>query len=470
MSQSPSSHTSTRRTFVRNVLTGAAGLALTPRLLRATDLANSRINLAQIGCGRMGTSDMTETMQYTDLCRFVAVCDLDSRRANTAHKTLVKHYVSSGQSNIDIKIYEDYREVLARKDIDAVLVCVPDHWHAQVAIEAALAGKHIYVQKPVTYSVAEAIALRKTVQATKIILQTGSQQRSEWPFKSFRPATEAVRNGRLGKVKTVKIGIGLDAPKGRPAKAMPVPKTFNYEKWLGPVEAMEFDEDRVHPQHGIGRPGWITTEKFGLGMITNWGAHHVDQMLWALGLELSGPKTIEAQANFMKNDVWTVHSNYHVEMTMPTGTQVILDDKFENGLLFEGTEGSIFCSRGHERVTASDPNADTGPDRSLRASKSSLLSALPSDAVRWMPSKNHHLNWLESIKANRDPIAPISQSSRARDTCAASWISMKLGRKLNWDAAAERFVGDDEANSYLSRKARSDEYDINVILKNAGIA
>jgi hypothetical protein len=171
----------------------------------------------------------------------------------------------------------------------------------------------------------------------------------------------------------------------------------------------------------------------------------------------------------MTNDVWTVHTNYHVEMEMPNGTQVILSDKFENGLLFEGTEGSIFCSRGHERVTASDPNADTGPDRSLRASKASLLSALPSDAVRWMPSKNHHLNWLESIKANREPIAPITQSSRALETCSASWIAMKLGRKLVWDPAGERFVGDEEANTYLSRKARSAEYDINVIMKNAGI-
>jgi len=465
----PSLNSSTRRTFVRNILVGAAGLALTPRFLRAADLANSRINVAQIGCGRMGTSDMTETMQYVDHCRFVAVCDLDSNRAKAAHKTLVNHYKSKGQSAVDIKIYEDYRDVLARSDVDAVLVCVPDHWHAQVAIEAALAGKHIYVQKPVTYSVAEAIALRKTVEARKVILQTGSQQRSEWPFKSFRPATEAVRNGRLGQVKTVKIGIGLDAPKGRPAQAMTVPKTFNYDRWLGPVEQMDYDEGRVHPQHGLGRPGWITTEKFGLGMITNWGAHHVDQMLWALGLELSGPKTVESKVNFMKNDVWTVHTNYHVEMLMPNGTQVILDDKFENGLLFEGTEGSIFCSRGHERVTASDPNAE-GPDNSLRASKPSLLSALPSDAVRWMPSKNHHLNWLECIKANRDPIAPISQSSRALETCAASWISMKVGRKLNWDATAERFVGDDEANSYLSRKARSAEYDINLILQKAGIA
>jgi len=461
--------TSTRRTFVRNVLTGAAGLALTPRLLRATDLANSRINVAQIGCGRMGTSDMTETMQYVDMCRFVAVCDLDTHRSKIAHKTLVNHYKAKGQTDVDIKIYEDYREVLARPDIDAVLVCVPDHWHAQVAIEAAIAGKHIYVQKPVTYSIAEAIALRTTVGFKKVILQTGSQQRSEWPFKSFRPATEAVRNGRLGEVKTVKIGIGLDAPKGRAAQVMPVPKNFNYDRWLGPVEAMEYDEDHVHPQHGIGRPGWITTEKFGLGMITNWGAHHVDQMLWALGLEHSGPKTVEAQANFMTNDVWTVHTNYHVEMEMPNGTQVILSDKFENGLLFEGTEGSIFCSRGHERVTASDPNADTGPDRSLRASKASLLSALPSDAVLWMPSKNHHLNWLESIKANREPIAPITQSSRALETCAASWIAMKLGRKLVWDPAGERFVGDEEANTYLSRKARSAEYDINVIMKNAGI-
>ena len=457
----------TRREFFRHVAIGATGLVLAPRLLRATDLANSRINIAQIGCGRMGTGDLQGTIAH-GLCRFVAVCDLDSRRAEAARQMVVDHYKSKGESAVSVQAYHDYREVLARPDIDAVIVSVPDHWHAQVAIEAALAGKHLYVQKPVTYTVAEAQALRRVVRAKKVILQTGSQQRSAKPFTAFRPATEAVRNGRIGQVKTVRIGIGLDKASGRPPAPMPVPTTFDYERWLGPAPEQPYMEGRVHPQSGYGRPGWITTEDFGLGMITNWGAHHVDLMLWALGLELSGPRTVEAHAEFMQHDLWTVHSSYHVEMAMPNGTQVILDSSHENGLLFEGTEGTVFCSRGAERVTASDPNAAAAA--ALRSSRPSILEPLPEGAVRWMPSNNHYLNWLEAIRDGHDPIAPIEHSARALETCATAWIGMKLGRKLTWDPQAEKFVGDDAANIYLSRRARKPEYDINRILASAGLA
>lgn len=470
MSNLASFHPTTRRTFVRNVLVGTAGLTLTSRYLLGANAANSRINVAQIGCGRMGSDDMKGVMAH-GLSRIVAVCDLDSRRAEAARKTVVDYYTKKGESAVDVKVYSDHREVLARSDIDAVIVSVPDHWHAQVAIEAALAGKHLYVQKPVTYSISEAIALRKVVRAKKLILQTGSQQRSAKPFYAFRPATEAVRNGRIGQVKTVKIGIGIDKVRGKAPAPMAVPSTFNYDRWLGPVAEQPYMEERCHPQTGYGRPGWITTEDFGLGMITNWGAHHIDLMLWALGLELSGPKTIEAKAEFMKNDVWTVHTSYRAELAMPNGTQVILDNNFENGLLFEGSEGSIFCSRGSEKVTASDGNAGEAPTKGpLRPSKKNLLDPLPASAVRWMPSDNHYLNWLESIKANRDPIAPIDHSARALETCSATWIGMKLGRKLTWDAKAERFVGDDAANALLSRKPRKAEYDINLILKKAGLA
>ena len=469
----PASLPHSRRIFLRNSLAGAAGLLLVPSLSRAAGSANGKINIAQIGCGRMGSDDMKGAMAHTDLCRFVAVCDLDPRRLGIAQKKAIEFYQKEGETNVDVKAYSDYREVLARPDIDAVIVSLPDHWHAQAAIEAALAGKHLYVQKPVTYNVAEAIALRKAVRARKVIMQTGSQQRSAKPFAAFQPATEAVRNGRIGQVKTIKIGIGLDKPKGKVPAAMPIPAGFNYDKWLGPAPEQPYMEDRVHPQNSVdGRPGWITTEDFGLGMITNWGAHHVDLMLWSLGLELSGPQTIEATADFMQNDVWTVHYHYHVEMGMPNGTKVILDDKFENGLEFEGTEGTVFCSRGSVSVTASDGNAgDKGKKKSaLRVSKKSILDPLPSGAVRWMKSDNHYRNWLEAVKANRDPIAPIDQSARSLEACAAAWIGMKLGGKLTWDAKAERFVGNDAANALLGRKARKPEYDINLIMQKAGLA
>jgi predicted dehydrogenase len=361
-----------------------------------------------------------------------------------------------------VKTFHDYHDVLASPEIDAVVVTVPDHWHALIAIEAAAAGKHVYVQKPVTYSILEAIGLRRAVEAKKIILQTGSQQRSERPWKSFRAASEAVRNGRIGQLRTIKIGIGLDKPSGKKPAPMPVPENLDYERWLGAAPEQPYMEGRVHPQNDPGgRPGWITTEDFGLGMITNWGAHHVDIAQWAMGQELGGPKTVEAHAKFMKNDVWTVHTTYHVEMLYPGGVQVILDNQFPTGIRFEGDEGWVFCTRGEDSDDAQPP---------LRASDPKILARLDGNAVRWMPSRTHHGNWLESIVANTQPIAPIQQSARSLEACAAAWISMKLGRKLTWDAATEMFVKDDAANAMRGRQARKPEYDFNVALKKAGIA
>ena len=206
--------------------------------------------------------------------------------------TAQSYYTKQGESGVTVRTYHDYHDVLAAPDIDAVVVTVPDHSHALVAIEAALAGKHIYVQKPVTYNIVQSIALRRAVEAKKIILQTGSQQRSERPWKSFRAASEAVRNGRIGQLKTIRIGVGLDKPSGHPPAPMPVPATFDYDRWLGsaPKRAQPYMERRVHPQNALeGHSSWITTEDFGLGMITDFGAHHIDIAHW--GMEAGTSRT-----------------------------------------------------------------------------------------------------------------------------------------------------------------------------------
>jgi len=409
----------------------------------------------------MGHSDMGNVLTES-LARVVAVCDLDSNRLASGKKAAEDYYASQGESGVSIKTFHDYHDVLASPEIDAVVITVPDHSHALLAIEAAIAGKHVYVQKPVTYSIAEAIGLRKAVEAKTIILQTGSQQRSEHPWHSFRAASEAVRNGRIGQLRTIKIGIGLDKPSGHKPAPMPVPPNLDFERWLGAAPEQPYMELRVHPQDNPeGRPGWITTEDFGLGMITNWGAHHVDIAQWAMGQELGGPQTVEAHAQFMKNDCWTVHTTYHVEMLYPGNVHVVLDNKFPNGIRFEGDDGWVFCTRGED-------SNDTLPP--LRVSDKKILSPLADNAIRWMPSKSHYGNWLESIVANRQPIAPIQQSSRSLEACAAAWIGMKLKRKLTWDAATEMFVNDDAANAMRNRRARKPEYDFERVLKNAGIA
>ena len=471
--------TNTRRDFFKKSLIGGIGLVTLPEILKHSSFTNGSpnklIQFAQIGCGREGTADYTGTMKHTDLCRLVAVCDLDSKRADIAKNTVEQFYKSKGETNVEVKTYHDFHEVLARPDIDAVIVSVPDHQHAYVAVQAVLAGKDIYVQKPLTYSVSEAIALRTAVKSRKRILQTGSQQRSEKPWNTFRVASEAVRNGRIGKLHTVKIGIGIDRPKGVKPSPQTPPPNLDYERWLGAAPEQPYMEFRVHPQDSIdGRPGWITTEDFGLGMITNWGAHHIDIAHWALGMELGGPSSVVAKADFMKNDVWTVHTTYHVEMIYPGNIQVIMDNSFSNGIQFEGADGTVFCARGSERVTKSDPVSATTIDTKkgpLWASDEKILyPRISPEGKIWMPSSDHYRNWLESILSRKDPIAPVEQSARSLEACAVAWIAMKLNRKLTWDAKKEQFVGDKEANAMLSRKARKNEYDLAQIMKKAGLA
>jgi predicted dehydrogenase len=466
-----------RRDFLKKSLLTGAGLFALPEILKNSAFSqssqNKLIQFAQIGCGREGTVDYLGTMRHTDLCRMVAVCDLDSRRADIAKKTVEDFYKNKGETNVDVKAYQDFHDVLSRPDIDAVIVSVPDHQHAFVAIQAVLAGKDVYVQKPLTYSISEAIALRTAVKAKKRILQTGSQQRSEKPWNTFRIASEAVRNGRIGKLQTVKIGIGIDRPKGVKPSPQTPPSTFDYERWLGAAPEQPYMELRCHPQDNIeGRPGWITTEDFGLGMITNWGAHHMDIAHWAMGMELSGPLSVEAEAGFMKDDVWTVHTTYHVEMMYPGNIHLIMDNSFNNGIQFEGSDGTVFCARGSERVTSSDPvNAGDNKKGPLWASNDKILyPRIGPEGTIWMPSADHYRNWLESIISRKDPIAPVEQSSRSLEACAVAWIGMKLNRKLTWDAKKEEFVGDKEANAMLSRKARKAEYDIALIMKKAGLS
>ncbi|MES3035491.1 MAG: Gfo/Idh/MocA family oxidoreductase [Gemmatimonadota bacterium] len=455
---------SSRRSFLRTSAAGSAALLL-PTYIPRTWLfgggtpPSRTITVAQIGCGRMGMEDLRGTMAH-DLCRIVAVCDLDATRRAAAQAEVTQFYRAKGERAVEVRAYADVQQVLARADIDAMIISAPDHWHALLATQAVLAGKDVYVQKPVTYDIAESIALRGVVRAKQRIVQVGSQQRSSNPWQTFRMASEAVRAGRLGTLQTIRIGIGRDEPKGRPPQPQPVPATFDYRTWLGPAPEQPYMEDRVHPQRGYGRPGWITTEDFGLGMITNWGAHHIDIAQWAMGLELSGPTRVSGRADFMRNDVFTVHRSYHVEMQYANGVTVILDDNNPNGLRFEGSDGWIFCARGPATVTRSDPAA-ASTERALDASDMRLVTEPhTANAVRWMDSTDHYRNWLESVQARRDPIAPIDQAARSLQACATAWISMKLGRAVTWDPAREVFVNDAEATALSRRAPRSAAYDV----------
>ncbi len=414
----------------------------------------NRINIGQIGFGRIAmTHDLAETLRY-DSARVVAVADTDSRRALKGKEFIENYYagVTGRSSYMDVKVYDDYRELLLNPDIDAVIISTPDHWHAQPAIEAALAGKDIYLQKPTSLTVKEGRLLSDTVKMKKVILQVGTQQRS---MPQFRIAAELVRNGRIGKLHTVKIGLPGD-PSGPEAPQMQVPSNLNYDMWLGSTPEVYYTEMRVHPQNSLtDRPGWLRCEQFGAGMITGWGQHHFDSAAWGMDTELTGPLQVEAVAQFPKSGLWDVHGDFMAKAEYGNGITMLTSGGYPNGVRYEGTEGWIFVTRGNYTASPSDPVIQSSNVRALEASDPAILeSKIRDDEIHLYVSNEQHGNWLDSISSRKDPVSPVEQGHRACTVCLITHIAMKLGRKLYWDPEGEMFKNDEEANSMLSREQR----------------
>src|SRR6185312_424820 len=329
-----------RRRFLG--LAAAAGVAplVLPSRLRGASLANSRVRVAHLGCGRIAREHDMPGVVNSGLAEYVAVCDLDTHRAELGRARLQELYAKAGRTAPAIAAYQHYRELLARPDVDAVVISTPDHQHAELALAAIYAGKDVYLQKPMTMTVAEGIRLREEIGKTDRIFELGSQQRSWGPNEQFRKAVECVRSGRVGRLQRVEIGLPVD-PTAPDKPAEPVPANFDYEAWLGPTPQAYYTEMRVHPQQDFSRPGWLRTEAHCLGMITGWGAHHYDIAHWGMNVELSGPGRIEGTADFPKNSIWNVHGAYHVELAYPGGVKLVVTDKFPNGIRFIGDEGWI---------------------------------------------------------------------------------------------------------------------------------
>jgi predicted dehydrogenase len=393
----------------------------------------------------------------------VAVCDLDSKRLAHAKIFVESTYAKkSGAKAAAVKTYGDFRELLKDPQIDAVAISTPDHWHCEPVIAAALAGKDIYVQKPLSMTLVEGRAVSDIVRARKRAFQIGSQQRST---AQFRIACELVRNGRIGKLHTVKIGLPVD-PSGGNEQEMPVPPNLNYEMWLGCTPQVPYTEDRVHSQKSIvDRPGWLRIDSYCLGMITGWGSHHVDIAHWGMGTEFTGPIEIEGKAEFPTKGLWNVHGPYHIEAKYANGVTMIIDDHFTNGIKFEGADGWIFVSRGGAKATASDPASTEA--KALDASDPKILnSKIGPNELHLHKSDDHHLDWLTSIQTRQPAVTTPEEAHRSTSGCILGWISMKLGRKLRWDPVKETFIDNDEANAMLSGPQRA-PYGINKLLKKA---
>ena len=475
-----------RRQFLQGTL--AAGSlafpAIVPSRVFGQSAPGNLIQVAQIGCGRQARdSEIAGVLRNSDLARFVAVCDLDNVRLADAKTTIERDYnrkFGSGKY-ADVKTYADYRQMLEDKSIDAVCIGTPDQWHAQPAIEAALAGKDIYLQKPASLTIKEGRQMASVVKLKNRIFQQGSQQRSA---ANFRLACELVRNGRIGKVLEVYIGLPTD-PAGGNTKEMPVPQNLNYDMWLGSTPMVYYTEDRVHPQTQdlqtrYGRPGWLRCEQFGAGMITGWGAHHVDTAHWGMGTELTGPIAIEGNATFPKEGLWDVHGAYAIKAQYANGASMYIGDKFPNGIKFLGETGWVWCSRG--AYSAVDMQAMSASGRPIQGGI--WATGIAASDVRMIkegiredeihlhvsPRNDHHLDWLTAIKERKDPVAPAEVGHRSNTVCLLAQIAMHLNQTLHWDPAKEVFTGAgaDVANGMLSRKQRA-PYGTDAVLEKAGI-
>jgi len=404
----------------------------------AANVPSNTITIGCIGVGRMGLIDMREMMRF-DEAQIVAVCDVDAKRVKYAKQIVEKHYSAKSRSGKykGCAAYTDFRDLIARKDIDAVSIVTPDHWHAMPAIAAAKSGKDIYLEKPLTLTIKEGRLLSDTVRRYGRILQVGSQQRSD---SMFRFACELVRNGRIGKLHTVKVGLPGD-PATTPQPSMPVPENLDYEMWLGPAPWAPYTEKRVHLQSDYSRPGWLRILDYGSGMITGWGAHHNDIVQWGMGTEHTGPVELEGWAEFPKDGLWDVHGPFRIEYTYANGVKVVCADNKKNkqGVVFEGSKGWVYIKRGH---------IDTHP-------KSLLTSVIGPDEIHLYKSENHKRNFFECIKSRAETVSPVEIGHRSNTICLLGAIAMKLGRKLKWNPKQESFGNDDEANRMLAKPRRS---------------
>jgi myo-inositol 2-dehydrogenase/D-chiro-inositol 1-dehydrogenase len=413
--------------------------------------ANNRIRVGQVGYGRIAMGHDMPGVIKSGLADFVAVCELDQKRLADGLKHVEKSYTDAGYTTPP-KIFtcDNYRDLVTRRDIDAVVISTPDHWHAEVALAAVNAGKDVYLQKPFTMTHAEGVILRDAVRRKGRILQIGSQQRS---WEQFRRAAELIRSGRIGNVQRVEIGLPTDPTQDSPPP-QGVPANLDYDQWLGPTAFKYYTETRVHPQADYSRPGWLRNESYCLGMITGWGSHHYDTMHWALGFDNAGPSRVEGKGSFPDADrIWNVHGSYDVTLQYPKNIVVNVSDKHNTGLKFIGDEGWIWVTREGTGATSSDPQAKGANLPPLAASDEKLLD--PAGLSVQLPvSKSHHKNWLEGVIARKPGLTPANVGHNSNTACIVSWIAMKLGRPLEWDHKAQKFRNDAEANAMLSRKER----------------
>ncbi len=445
----------TRRKFLQT--SAAAGAAASvpyffsqPRTL-ADEIRskNDRVTIGVIGAGGMAGGNIAAAKQWVDV---VAISDVDRGRAESSNQRM-----SGGKA----KLYEDYRELLEHDDIDVIHVATPDHWHTKPLIEAMLAGKDVYCEKPLTLTIDEGKLIRKVQKDTGRVVQVGTQQRSTFPL--FVKAMAIVAEGRLGNIRRVQAAIG-GAPSSPPIPVATVPDELNWDRWLGPAPEVAYRH--LPPADGKGRGNTNCHYEFRWwyeysgGKLTDWGAHHVDICNWALKLngQKQGPVSIAGKAEHpveykdgfpVQNDRYNTATNFQFTVTYPGGTEMVIRNDTDNGVLIEGDRGRIFVNRSK---LVGKPVEDLADNPLPEDAIAKVYKGLPMEDNE---RKAHWANFLHCSREGKEPISDVHSHMEMLNVCHLAGISARFGRDLKWDDSTEQIVGDEEANSFLSRPYRS---------------
>ena len=442
----PASQRQTRRTFLGASAAGVAaagGPALVPafawtQAAFANTSANDRPRIGCIGTGSMGTGDARDHARFGDI---LAVCDVDNRHAERC-----RNDEQAGKGKADV--YRDYRRVLDRPDIDVVSIVTPDHWHVKIAIEALEAGKHVFCQKPLSLTLEENRLARAAAEKyPHLQFFIGTQQRSD--RERFLRAVNMVHKGLLGPIKKVTVGIN-GSPTGGPFPIADIPRELNWEMWLGQAPEVPYRERRCHYEFRW----WY---EYSGGKFTDWGAHHVDIAQWALQEDQKGKGPIKIDGTDAQHpvpfengfptvdDCYNTSQDFAITCTFPSGTEMIVTSRGDNGILFEGEKGRVFVNR--ERITGKPIEDEWDKDQFTEADVIALYKG--------KPFEGHKENFYRCIREGGLPVSDVYSHVMAMSTCHLSAIAARLGRMINWDPATETILGDDQAAAFIARAARS---------------
>lgn len=429
-----SSNVMPRRAFCTS-LGVAAGVAFSasPETVSAaagsqSDSSASRPGVGCIGLRYQGSVIAHKARMFGDI---VAVCDVDKNVRDTAKAAF-------GSTPRD---FEDYQDLLARKDVDVVTIGTPDHWHTKMVIDACRAGKDVYCEKPLTLTIDEGKVLRDVVRETGRIVQVGSWQRSD---HRFRQAVEMIRQGRIGTLESVDVVLGKNQT-GGPFQSRPVPGNFNWDLWQGQTPDVPYLEERSHYTFRW----WY---EYSGGQMTDWGAHHLDIAQWAIN---SYPVEIEGTATFPQVDNgFNVAVDFHARYRYANGVVMTVADTGRNGIMFTGSEGRIFVNRGSLQGKAVEELSSNPLTREDWSAYDFDNLKRPERAGKLDAIINHMGNFFDCVAARRQPVSDVESQHRSVSTCHLGNIAMRLGRKLQWDPATETFPGDDAANALLKREQR----------------